>query len=116
MKAIAGLVCAAMLGGCSFGMTRVEPTWDGSSALVCTDDYRGVAADTFFGGFALGVGLAASDSSGRSSDTIAPAGLIVGLLLGIDAVLADKVVRDCRSAQARARRMAVSRRDRRASD
>jgi hypothetical protein len=113
MKAIAGLACAALVSGCSFAMTRVEPTWDGSSALVCTDDYRGVAADTFLGGFFLGVGLAASDSSGRGSDTIAPVGLVIAVLFAIDTVLADKVVRDCRSAQARARGMAVSRRDRR---
>ena len=106
MKAIAGVVAAAMLCGCSLGMKRLDPLWDEMSPPDCSDSYRPVMGDMFLGGFGFGVAAAISDGSDTLGDEIAPIGLAVGLALLVDGLLADRAVRVCQDAQARMRERA----------
>jgi len=103
MRRIAVLTVAAVLGSCSTGMQRVSSTWDGLSVPRCTDSYLPVVGDTFIGGLAFGMGVAASDGAGDTYDMLALAGIVIGVVFAIDAGVGTGAVLQCKAAQAKAK-------------
>jgi hypothetical protein len=89
----------ALLGSCSFGMSGVDPKWDGTREPNCTDTYTPVAVDGFAA--AMISGTLVEVSKDYPVDTSVVVGAVaVSLLYMVSARVGASRYKECRLAKA----------------
>lgn len=90
---------------CSFGMAKVDGSWNGAGEPQCSDSYAAPIGDGLGAGLLLGVGVAAmeqEDMSGQpttASTTIALGSLTASIVFAVASWMGTENVKDCKTAR-----------------
>jgi len=93
------IVLLALLGSCSFGMSGVDPKWDGTREPNCTDNYVPVAVDGL-AGVAISAALAEMSKEYPLDTSVVVGAVAVSLLYIVSAKVGASRYKECRVAKA----------------